>query len=372
MERAKITFLKLLLILPNKSTPFRGAHLFLFLHDFFYFFEYLFFTLICINIEYLMTMWLPYFEKRKCIADRPCDSFSDSWFSIISSYYKYISCLWIYLTCEACWKSFLSLRINSTTTEALHGCLFIEIKIEDIEASPDRSHGIILFFWSDSAIDKDSLSDILIDEFLRKLYYILCRCLESLLEKWADMFSIRSSILSKTPEFSTHLKEDKIIWICFKNFSSLGSFSWSLYSDEHYMIHRVFVINSILLPSIPEIISRILYHCTHLSRTSVAQSLEQGILIMTCPKAIIMLSTIPFASKRVCHIPCGMPECVGLFTFLPCGIVLSLWYFPYFAFWIYDQARAVSSSPFGWCPDFPHPLRSACTSLGYHMRARKV
>ncbi len=35
------------------------------------------------------------------------------------------------------------------------------------------------------------------------------------------------------------------------------------------------------------------------------------------------------------------------------GLVSSLWHCPYSAFHIYDRARAVSSSPFGWCPDFP-------------------
>ena len=52
---------------------------------------------------------------------------------------------------------------------------------------------------------------------------------------------------------------------------------------------------------LPEIISRILYLCTHLSRLAVTHEFEQGILGQTDPKFIISPSTIPFASERVYH-----------------------------------------------------------------------
>ena len=116
-----------------------------------------------------MPMTLPDFDQGKSIGDRPGNTFADSLRSIIGSSDESISSFGIRLTLEFAREGLARHGIDTTSREAFHGSLFVQIETENIEISPDRFHGFILMTISDCSIYQNFFVIILFYKVFREL-----------------------------------------------------------------------------------------------------------------------------------------------------------------------------------------------------------
>ena len=174
-----------------------------------------------------MSSITPDIEKRKCIRDRPGNTFPNRFLSIICSHDERVSCFWIGITSEWSRKSLLCHGIDTTTAETLNRCIFSKFEVDDIEISPYFLHGVILELITDSTIDQNTFIFILFDEIFRKFNDIFRSYLVTSDKNGIDSVPISGSILCKFSKFRTHF-EKNIVRIFLEYLSSLGSFSGTL------------------------------------------------------------------------------------------------------------------------------------------------